>query len=251
MKFVSIVVSFWVAGAAFGINAHRPAGIDYRLLVEKHRQSFPVDVFQSAYDAASGDFTALDVAKAPESSDVTKLFAFVRDRRVLSDAYHGSFLRRLSWLYPHEGCWVRATLAAEWADHEKLTRPAKLFMFGNLEAKTPNSSTGKVTWWYHVAPIVRDGEGKLWVIDPAVNPAKPLSVEEELSAISYSAKVVKVAICSSSTYEPFDDCGGANVENPEAKAMNEIGQYLYLEWINLLELGRLPEKELGDEPPWR
>lgn len=251
MKSFLIVLSVWAASSALGISSHRPVGTDYRILAEKYRKYFRTDDYQSAYDSASGSYLNLDPAKAPQEFDLQKLFLFVRDHRELNDGEHAYFARRIPWLYPYEGCWVRATIANQWAAQEKFTRPGKLFMFGNLKANTPNSISGSVSWWYHVAPVVRDGQGNLFVIDPAVNSAKPLTVEEELKAISYDAIQVKVAVCSPYTYEPFDNCFAESVGSSETTAQRQVGEYLSLEWSNLIELGRIPEKELGDEPPWQ
>ncbi len=182
MKF-ALLVMVWAAAAAFGISAHRPAETDYRVLADKHRQNYPFDIYQSAYDAAVDDFTHLDPAKVPQENDTEKLFLFVRDHRELTDGEH-SVARRIPWLYPYEGCWIRATIANFWAVREKFTRPAKLFMFGNLEAKTPNSTSGKVTWWYHVAPIIKDPVEIFQVIVPRIIPQNLPTVEKGQPAIS-------------------------------------------------------------------
>jgi hypothetical protein len=48
--------------------------------------------------------------------------------------------------------------------------PGKIFAFGNLRVRTPNSVRGVVGWWYHVAPMVNES-GRLWVLDAGF-PAK-------------------------------------------------------------------------------
>lgn len=176
--------------------------------------------------------------------DLNENFKYVRDLKFLR--WKGRE-RRTSWLYPDDGCYARAALAVKNLFQEDITVPDKIFVFGNLRLKTRNSLRGYVTWWYHVAPIVKV-EDEYFVLDPSVHSSEPLPLKNWLSRIGNISKL-KVAICSSGTYGPRSNCG-RKTDGKETAARNAQGKYLNLEWNRLINLGRNPERELGDFPPW-
>ncbi len=202
----------------------------------------------------------------PNYNVIKDNFEKIRDIRYFRDEAKPNFLRRISWLYPDDGCWTRA--AAVIKDlfgpfkniANSFSRPSKLFAFGNLCVNTPNSPNGRVTWWYHTAPIIRDAQtNQTYVLDPAVNPNQPLAVEkwmEEVSSQSKacagsSAKVNLFNICNGYGVGPYDECQGASVNfNTETFAM--LGQLTYrnYERRRQVELHRDADKVLGDLPPW-
>jgi hypothetical protein len=109
-----------------------------------------------------------DLTSLPEVKNPQLLFEAVRDARYLKDTVRDSFLRRSSWLYPQDGCWIRAELARKQALQNKLGNLLKVFIFGALSVKTANALAGHVTWWYHVAPIFKDPSGKVPAPDTAL-----------------------------------------------------------------------------------
>lgn len=119
------------------------------------------------------------------------------------------FLRRTTWLYPDDGCYMRATHAAQSFERAQKIRPGKVFAFGNLKYKTIYSKRGAVYWWYHVAAAFRIGDQAI-VIDPAVELAHPLSLEEWMKRIAPKVGKSKVAVCDTYAYTPRSSCVGGS-----------------------------------------
>ncbi|MBY0385165.1 hypothetical protein K2X05_08410, partial [bacterium] len=143
-------------------------------------------------------------------AEIREYFQKVRDLRFLKDPDVKNNKRRSTWLYPDDGCYARASLMKNnLATMEKPT-PTKIFVMGNLWVKTKNALWGGgVSWWYHVAPIVTDGLEK-YVLDPAIEPNKPLPLKEWLAKMG-KPDAIKISICAPTSYTPYSDC-----ENPPA-----------------------------------
>lgn len=193
----------------------------------------------------------VDLSRLPEvlAPDLQPIFEVVRDTKpMLRASPHGGaeMARRASWLYPDDGCFTRAAIASESIQQLVGVKPAKVFIFGDLNVKTVNSPDGSVDWWYHVAAIVRVGN-QAYVIDPALDPLKPFPIADWVAASSDPQ--AEVAICDGDAYDPFSECGGPTAGS-YTRGVQEAGHYLDAEWYRLEDLGRVPEKELGDEPPW-
>jgi hypothetical protein len=171
-----------------------------------------------------------------------------RDHRFLERSSQPGFLRRSSWLYPDDGCFARAALAVLNLGKLNVTLPKKVFVFGDLDVKTINSPNGSVSWWYHVAPLV-EIDGVKYVLDPAIEPRNPLRLEDWLSRMNANPDNLEVAICGSGSYTPYDACHKES-DGVESSALSDQGRYLDSEWYRLKSLGRIPEEELGDSPPW-
>lgn len=191
----------------------------------------------------------LPAAAAWESEAVLmSRFNSIRDYRWLQTPDRPGFLRRTSWLYPDDGCFARAALAIANLSQWSSVVPSKVFVFGNLSVRTPNSPSGWVNWWYHVAPIVQV-KGQRYVLDPAVDPRGPLKLEDWLARMSPDIATLEVAVCGSGTYSPVDPCDKYS-DGRESAALNDIPSYLGMEWSRMLELNRDPETALGQSPPW-
>lgn len=191
----------------------------------------------------------LDLSQVPAWPDRAALdsaFAGLRDARPLR--HPQDFARRLTWLYPDDGCFARAALMADLAQARSLPRPRKLFVFGELEARTPNTPQGTVSWWYHVAPIVSVG-GAAFVLDPALEPARALGLQEWVERMQLRSRALRVAVCGEHAYTPDSPCRGAapGTDSIAGKNMNE---YLPREWARVEALGMKPALVLGDSPPW-
>jgi hypothetical protein len=177
-------------------------------------------------------------------------FEFARDEKPHTD--EALRPRRATWLYPDDGCFVRAVVAADLITKKSIVQPMKIFAFGTLKVKTANSPNGEVEWWYHVAPITKVVDAtsrveKFFVYDPAIQPKYPLEVTEWLKTMN--APDINVAICATGTYDPDSDCALGDA-NPMARAQNEASWFLPSEWLRLEDLGRKPSEELGPKPPW-
>lgn len=192
--------------------------------------------------------TELEVFKVNEVSEeqLNRAFDYLRDSRFLKSK---TYARRLTWLYPDDGCYARAgVMGLKHADVLSIS-PSKIFVFGNLAVQTPNTASGWVGWWYHVAIVYRVG-GHLWIIDPSIQPEGPLRLEAWAQRMSDFPTELKYSICSVKTYDPDSNCFEQSGV-PEGEIYRDQNSFLPMEWERLIELGRNPQKELGDFPPWR
>jgi hypothetical protein len=190
----------------------------------------------------------LDLSRVPSWPDAAALegaFAGVRDERRFQ--HPRGFARRLTWLYPDDGCFARAALMADMAEEQKLPRPRKVFIFGELEVRTANAPGGTVSWWYHVAPIVSVG-GRAYVLDPAIEPRRPLPLEEWAASMQLRSRELKLAVCSEHAYTPSSPCLAER--GADSIAGKNINEYLPREWERVRALGGDPAALLGDSPPW-
>lgn len=208
--------------------------------------AIPNDVLSSASEWASIDYSSVPIYDSKEQ--MLEAFLRVRDERYLESPHDATFMRRISWQYPDDGCFARAALANRKIESWSYPAPAKVFIFGNLTVKTANSPYGSVSWWYHVAPIVYALDG-YYVLDAALNPVAPTPLETWVLTQVADLTKAKISICESYAYEPSSDCKGLTVSD-EAQAMIDQTDYLTSEWDRATELGRDPEVVLGNSPPW-
>ncbi|CAM2868565.1 protein-glutamine glutaminase family protein [Legionella worsleiensis] len=192
------------------------------------------------------DFSTVPVVVTYE--EMMNLFQLIRDTRYLYVDDKPDFARRISWLYPDDGCFARAALSAFKIEQDYWVKPAKIFVFGDLVLQTSFAPDGFVSWWYHVSTAV-NYMGSIYVFDPALNPERPLLVEEWFSKMGDHRELDGV-ICNSYTYAPFDNCGQITKVNEERAVKDEAG-YLKREWNRMSVLGFDPEVLLGNNPPWR
>jgi len=203
----------------------------------------------SAYDKRTV-IENMDFSLAPEITNYEQfmqLFYVIRDSRFLHTGDNPQFARRISWLYPDDGCFARAALAGIKLDEEHLIRPAKIFAFGNLTVETPYSPSGSVYWWYHVAPVVQY-MGSVYVLDPAINNEAPILVDDWYSKMG-NVTNLKSAVCNAYTYYPFDKCTKATEES-DGSALHDESYFLESEWERMTTLGFDPIAYLGTNPPW-
>jgi hypothetical protein len=151
-------------------------------------------------------------------------FEAIRDGKFIKSST--GELKSPSWSYPDDGCYSRAAVVNRFAFHQFYPIPSKVFAFGNLAVNTPNSPRGRVSWWYHVAPVV-EVNGKKYVLDPAIEFERPLELGDWLSAMGDPEKI-KVSICKSGTYSPGDDCE-KETDGLEFRGMKAQKHFLKLE----------------------
>lgn len=236
-------------------SAVRRENEDFRQSLRRYLRQRPVrprpkegkSAHHSAKPISEIDFSQL----APwQDREIQDAFLYVRNLKFIRDTEHPGMIRRSSWLYPHDGCFARAALAVDNLEKFGTLRPAKLFAFGNLRVKTPNSDEGQVSWWYHVVPVVKNARGEPMVLDPAIEPKQPLPVKEWFNRMSVSPTTTWASLCDSYTYAPDRPCHYDTPPTPNDQALMDQKYYLSAEWENLELLKRSPRDELGDRPPW-
>ena len=252
---LTVILSLtFVSLAHAGVSAVRHQGEEFEAAYARSANLIltdsQADLRQTPY-TASKNLNKLDLSSIPEVASLEELnaqFAYVRDTRFMQSK-DPNFPRRMTWLYPDDGCYARAELAADFLVEHGFVAPKKVFGFGNLRAETKNAPFGSVSWWYHVAAIYRVGK-TAYVMDPALNPERPMTLQEWNTAIGGQRTNVKFAICATNTFDPDYDC-----ENPQPMSIRdaqaEQSEFFDLEWNRLLQLHRNPQDELGNNPPWR
>lgn len=191
------------------------------------------------------DFTMVPAVATYE--ELMNLFKTIRDTRFLHMENDPDFERRISWLYPDDGCFARAALSVAKLDEEHMTRPVKIFAFGDLVLQTPYSSDGVVYWWYHVSTAV-SYMGAVYILDPALNADRPTLADDWYAQMSTDNESYGV-VCNAYTYGPFDNCYQVTVNNDD-RALKDESRYLDLEWDRISSLGFDPIALLGNTPPW-
>ena len=172
-----------------------------------------------------------------------------RDSRIIT--MEGSHLkkRRISWLYPYDGCFIRADLLGRMLEYYGYPQTKKLFVFGDLTVNTPYVYGGTVRWWFHVV-IVASVDNQVYVFDPALYAEDPITLEYWINLIDNSFSNLTYTLCDSKTFLPSDRCS-----EPSSHSLPELLQiaknFLYNEYYSLKSLGYNPDTELSDQPPWR
>lgn len=174
-------------------------------------------------------------------------FEIARDDRHYDDGRH-DFLRRSSWMYPDDGCFVRAGHVAASLERAGMVRPGRVFAFGNLKMKTEFNSRGAVFWWYHVAAAYRSGNYVV-VLDPAAHYDRPLLLQEWIARINTRPEQTKVALCDTHAYMAAQACLGGGPEQERGQPGHQKS-YLGSEWSRLSRLGRNPEVTLRQNLGW-
>lgn len=238
-----------------GLSASRAAGIPAEFYMREARKASLARGHLTDDNSVleeKGDFSKAAWDRVPEiqATDLQTSFELAREERFFIDSE--SRPRRATWLYPDDGCFVRAVVAANMIEKSFGIKAAKIFAFDNLTVKTENSPSGEVSWWYHVAAITKvvDPTTKketFYVYDPAISPRAPMEVRQWLQAMH--APNAEIAVCAGETYDPQSDCTAGST-TALGRAKNEGQWYLSSEWYRLEDLGRDPVRELGDNPPW-
>jgi len=194
--------------------------------------------------------TKMDFSLAPKINTYAELLAmfyFVRDTRFLYEENQPGFGRRISWLYPDDGCFARAAMTGITLEAVHFIRPAKIFAFGDLTLQTPYSARGEVYWWYHVAAVVNYMDS-IYVLDPALKSDGPMLVGDWYNKMGIENDLSGV-VCNPYTYDPFDYCYKMSTKS-DAYARQDQSKYLEKEWSRMQILGYDPIQILGNNPPW-
>jgi hypothetical protein len=221
----------------------------------------------SAFDSKT-TVAGLNFSGAPtwSDADIMTQFASIRDKRYMTTPNDpnppAGFQRRISWMYPNDGCFARAEEFDKQASLAGKARPYKLFAFGGgegLRVYTDNDPSGIVNWWYHVVAAVKNSAGELIVFDPAISPCRPLpwkewllTMQSDLAFYDDLANDHGVALADSNAYGPSDPVtGGAPLQNDNTSTLDEVDWYLPYEWSRQqFDMGRDASVVLGSTPPW-
>lgn len=233
------------AAFARGLSAKRNENETYQSL----RQSFLIqNSNRQLPEGMKVELSKLDTSNVPEIADpelFLNSFAYLRDIRFMTN---DSFIRRMTWLFPDDGCYARAELQAQLTRERNLPAPAKIYAFGNLRASTRNTPSGYVSWWYHVS-IAYKHKGIVYVWDPAIEPRAPLTIEQWGQRMGSTRTRVEFALCNSKTFDPDHDCVNPTGVS-RSSVLRDQAVFFKPEWSRLEYLGRNPVRELGDQPPW-
>lgn len=216
------------------LSAHRDLEVDYSLYqgpIEK------TAVKRSPLNTAKL-YNEVTLPKATSWASIEVMqsrFESLREDRFLIWKVKPEAQRRLTWFYPDDGCFARASLAMRSLFRLYAPLASKVFAFGNLRVKTKNSPRGAVGWWFHVAPIV-EVKGVKYVLDPSIEFGAPLTLKDWLTRMGNPAKM-KVSICNSGAYAPSSNCDKKS-DGIETRAEIAEQHYLGLEWKRMVELKR-------------
>lgn len=238
-------------------SAARFEGETYERAAARHRERFQKNHPAESQLAGTVQNNQVPVAQADMSNvpvwsdaDIAEHFQKSRDLRFMTTSNQPNFQRRLSWLYPDDGCFARAELVNAKAQEWGKGRPYRLFSFGDLTVQTSHHPNGKVSWWYHTVPIVKsETSQEVLVLDAAIDPMKPLPWKDWLLKQVPSLSNVKVSVCDGNAYGPSSQCTGSTAQTSSALS-SQKNTFLPREWNRQVALGRDPNQVLGDAPPW-
>ena len=211
-----------------------------RTSADRGRPFYEDSAFQAARDLSKINFALVYDLKNNE--DLMTIFKYVKDTRFIQNFKSPIQRRKLSWMYPDDGCYIRAELMARFIQEKRMPPTKKIFVFGDLAVRSPNAPGGIVRWWYHVAPIYRVGRN-VYVLDPAIEPRRPVTIQEWQYRVSVESQVNKFALCNRNTYDPDDNCF-TPASLPTDYLLHQQEEFHNYEWERLLQMGRDPYREL-------
>ena len=251
----------FVSNARFESENHKAASVRQ---IEKFKLAISTGIGNYFHDILSPDeVNGANIVAKPLSeidisniqswdniSQVNDIFTSGRDSRFLILDFEKALdKRRILWMFPEEGCFVRAEVLKNHIEKLGFPEVKKLFVFGDLGIESPNIVKGNVTWWYHVAVAVKVDD-KMMVIDPSISDDKPLTVAEWSNKLSSTPEDLTYSMCDADTFGPLHSC--TNPPRFTAYITDFLQAiFLRLESSNLVTLQRDPLQELADNPPWK
>lgn len=209
------------------------------------------DVAQAYVSFDSSDVPLWQVDESVAQEKLSAAFKLIRDQRVYHDPEKPEWHRRMAWLYPDDGCHIRAALFNQELIKLGLPPGWKIFAFGNLRVPTAHHPDGDVLWWFHVAAIFRLKDG-LYVADASLFPQGLIKLKQWLTFLAPDNNLMNLQMvtCDALAFNPHSRCigGGAGMSSGALRAHNT--EFLYYEWKRQERLGRDPIRVLGDFPPW-
>lgn len=249
---LSIISLCTQTSEAARLSPSRMPGESYLLAYERNTSGFYLKFSQSNESVIDRQisFQQINIQSIPEvpsAATVQSMHHQIRDSRSWFWTAMPSFPRRLTWLYPDDGCFLRAELMAQKLKELGNVQPKQIFAFGDLGISTPYET---VNWWYHVAPVVRV-KNQAYVIDPSVDYKRPLSIKEWTEKINGNTETTWFSICEVGAVSPHDNCDSVESTWDKEDRESTLQNYLEIEWTGLEAiLGNSPETILGNSPPW-
>ena len=188
--------------------------------------------------------------------EVMEGFYLVRDHKHLPCSNVVGNKRAIPWLYPENGCFVKAALARRLLALKGYPNIRKLFVFGDFKYKSRWAETGYVSFKFHVAVATRVGD-EIYILDPSVEYERPLLLLDwcqKLTSESQNSNI-EYSLCNDMTVSHNSECD-------EVDERNEIGvrkelphtmeffamEYLAKEYENIHQLGLDPKTLLAIKP---
>lgn len=214
-------------------------------------------------------------------AEIMAFFAESRDERYLEQSSVLDYPRRISWLYPNDGCFARAEqVVGKVTDLTK--KPYKLYALdtaynASLVVKSknamhdPDEEYGEVHWWYHVVPLVLNEDNDPIVLDASIDPCGPLYWEDWLSLMTPDGDIsvfdnpsttMRVSISDYNAYWLTSDNAYGNTPEDHTVHLgwsydhlqvdtDPTFHYLQREWERqTVGLSRDAEDYFGDDPVW-
>ncbi|MCJ8278117.1 MAG: hypothetical protein HRT44_08375 [Bdellovibrionales bacterium] len=128
-----IAITFFSLGAQANISAKRLKGQDFKEIISLNLQQADSTSALNSADLYE-NLNHAGVVEWPSMELIQRRFEQIRDDRFLTRNEGDEFMRRISWLYPDDGCFARAAKFIERADEENYLKPERIFIFGNLNA---------------------------------------------------------------------------------------------------------------------
>lgn len=252
-------ISIAAASIPSHISAKRADGTSWkehaRTLQQEIARKAPLEDVPTAtaFDSRKPGAQLADSAFVPTVDSMEALmerFTYARDTRFIDDPSVPNFLRRLSWMYPDDGCFMRAGYANILMKDKFQQDSARVFVFGDLIVNSPHA-TDPVQWWYHTAPIVKLAD-QIYVLDPALYPKNPVTIKDWVNTQGVTFDTTDVSLCDANSFSPDEACFGSDTDEESLKTYAPI--YLGAERYRQLELHNNDEAVvnnlLGEFPPW-
>ena len=190
-------------------------------------------------------------------ADILAQYPMQRDVRYMTGTNNPGFSRRISWMYPDDGCFSRAEQFNVRVAAAGKARPYKLFAFGNwLRINTIHKAGGVQEWAWHVVPVVKRTTGEPIVFDAALSPCRPLNWKKWLALMANDVTLFDtansgfaVSLADPNGYFPESLAQGE--PSHSADSLNDQQtRFLNYEWDRQVSLGRDPNVIFAASPPW-
>ncbi len=245
------------------IPSTRDAKESWRILADrflKPLEPAPVqpvepEVVKTAFDSKvpGAQLAATYVPSVKSEEELKKYFEYARGTRHLKDPnpLYETFLRRIPWLFPDDGCFLRASLVSKLLQKDFQQATGRAFVFGDLWVDSPQSPQ-RIHWWYHTAATLKLNN-TTYVIDVAIDAKKILTLQDWVNKQNVKFETAEVSLCDSDTYFPNQLCKNSGPDDDMSP--DHTKQYLNAErtrqqTLHSTENPAVVDNILGESPPW-